>query len=75
MATATIEVWTVVDESGNYACGSSKADAEERYADEVSPNELARAICCTLEVELPCPVILTASVPLTGQGARLAVKA
>ncbi len=76
MATATLEVWIVVDDAGDYATGTSADEATENYeanVQEVTNAMGIRTVCLNLTVPLPKTIELTADVPDTEGEPTLAV--
>lgn len=68
-----VEVWIVVDESGDFSVAATQAAAVERFADEIGGDLATRQVKVTLRVPLPRPVELTGEVPAEPGGAELRV--
>lgn len=56
-----IEVWVMVNESGEWEVGTSVDEVGERFSANCSTNESSRVVC--LKLKVPAPVVLT----LTGE--------
>jgi hypothetical protein len=65
MDTVEIEVWVVIDETGDYGVGRDAECAGQSYADDIGGgDELAkRQVKVTLRVPKPKPVELVGTVP------------
>lgn len=61
---ATIEVWVLVDQFGEYAVGKSPIEAAECYGHEndALPTEGRRMVKIAVKVPLPKPVELAAEI-------------
>lgn len=64
MAMHEIEVWVLVDASGDYGVGRVEEDAYTSYNDDID-GELAgsRMVKLTLKIELPDPLTIEATLP------------
>jgi hypothetical protein len=74
---ATIEVWVMIDEGGDYVADASEENLGQRYADDIGGDEgvARRKVKITLKVPLPKPIELTGEVPeeeLTGSELKVA---
>jgi hypothetical protein len=60
----TIEVWVVVDQNGDFDCGADADNASERYGDSIG-GDLAgsRVVKMTLQIEMPEPLTISATLP------------
>jgi hypothetical protein len=79
MATQTIEVevWVLVDASGDYAVAKDAAAAVEAYEGEVQALTESgghRLVKLTVKVPLPATVELVGEVPPDGESATMTVK-
>jgi hypothetical protein len=63
MATATVELWVVVDENGDYAIGATQDEAHERYSEDIGAACATRVLNVKLAVPHPKPVEITGTVP------------
>jgi hypothetical protein len=64
--TATVEVWVLVDEDGDYDCAPDEGTAADRYADSIAAIDGTRGlrrIKVTLIVPRPAPIEVSAEVP------------
>lgn len=70
-----IEVWIVVDESGDYAIGKDEDEACERYTDDIGggDNYSKRRIKVSIQVPKPKVLELTGTVPAEAEAAELTV--
>lgn len=75
MTTATCEVWLIVDEDGDYACGRDRDSAEEQYRDEIGtePGSCLRVIRLMVDVPVPKPTEVSCTLPEDAAG-EIAVK-
>lgn len=62
-----VEVWVVVDESGDYEVGKEQDQAQERYDDEIGSSGPRRYVRVVLSVPTPAPVTLKGTVPAEGE--------
>lgn len=59
-----IEVWILMDESGDIGVGTSADDAKERYINDIGDvPAVTRTVCLKLQVPLPVPCVLEGTVP------------
>lgn len=76
MTTATVEVWVVVDEDGDYAVGTGDDHAAERYREEIGDCEAGtrgmRRVKVLLTVPLPAPIKLAVTAPADDAAALVA---
>lgn len=73
-----IEVWVVVDESGDYRAGEDASTAAERFNDDIGNDGTTptRLVCVKLKVPAPKPIELSGVVPEepSGEGCELSVQ-
>lgn len=74
MATTEVEVWILVDESGDYVVRKDGEELDEAYAEDIGCTNIAlRRVCVKLTVPLPTPVVVTVTIPDEPNGAVVSV--
>lgn len=69
-----LEVWLVVDESGDYVVAKDQSEAAELFENEVGGSEPRRQVCVKLRVPAPKVVELVGEVPAESNGGSLVAK-
>lgn len=70
-----IEIFVIVDENGDYAIHKERSEVEQAYCDDIGDAEAAkRLIVVKLNVPLPKPIEVTATVPAEPSTATVEVK-
>lgn len=58
-----VEIWVIVNESGEWEVGTGEDEAVERFNANCSADENRRRVCLKLQVPVPETVTLTGAVP------------
>lgn len=70
-----IELFVVMDASGDIGLGTDEENAVQHYRDNIDDSEpLVRTMHVKLKVEVPEPTVLTGTVPCSALTATLAVE-
>lgn len=69
-----LEVWVVVDESGDYVVAKDQGEAAELFENEVGGSEPRRQVKVTLRVPAPKVVELVGEVPAESNSGSLVAK-
>ena len=57
-----IEIWVTLDANGDYACGVSDDDCDEKYAENIGGTVARRMVKVVLTMPIPVPVVLRGTV-------------
>lgn len=70
---ATVTVWVLIDECGDYVVSTDKDTLREKWDDEIG-NELISSRVLKVEMEVELPTVMEAAVTVPTTSGKLGVK-